>query len=404
VEWVNYRQSHSDGLEYGDLDPRFLDRDVRHTDTVTVLAINPTTKEIRKGNFLRSNPQQAKEYARRQTQQRRRKIRTFVPPCLTHEQQNQLEEAWLSMEKGLAMGHTTIKADLETIIHLNLLCKQEWISQAAAKLRAISNDADVGSVLCSIRGLEPEISVMVKRLTSCLIQPPSSRMEPSGAMIRENGLKRAAPPGELLRRPCWRKSCELVEELRIDALEFEDSPYLSLPKASVWVSSSGSLDELVKAVRYVDLVCIDTEWRSSEHVATLQVAMGHTSWVLDLLETDRTYNMQCRSFIRDLFRTKIVLGFSLGHDLPKLNRYVGASLQMDTCLDLQMLWPGRQMPGLADCVREFSKKALSKAQQCSDWSRRPLSKEQLDYAGLDAVVLAYLLAEKARWQSRGRLD
>jgi hypothetical protein len=43
-DWWNFRQSHSDGHEYGDLDPRFLERPLRATDVVTLLAINPTTK------------------------------------------------------------------------------------------------------------------------------------------------------------------------------------------------------------------------------------------------------------------------------------------------------------------------------------------------------------------------
>jgi len=37
--------------------------------------------------------------------------------------------------------------------------------------------------------------------------------------------------------------------------------------------------------------------------------------------------------------------------------------------------------------------SLSKNEQCSDWAQRPLTANQLEYAGLDAAVLLVLLAE-----------
>ena len=57
LEWRNYRETHSDHFEYGDCDPRFLERPLSTSDVVTPLAINPTTKESRRGAFARRNPQ-----------------------------------------------------------------------------------------------------------------------------------------------------------------------------------------------------------------------------------------------------------------------------------------------------------------------------------------------------------
>lgn len=45
--WTNYRTSHSDGVEYGDLDPRFIERALRPSDVVTPHSINPTSGEWR---------------------------------------------------------------------------------------------------------------------------------------------------------------------------------------------------------------------------------------------------------------------------------------------------------------------------------------------------------------------
>ena len=55
------------------------------------------------------------------------------------------------------------------------------------------------------------------------------------------------------------------------------------------------------------------------------------------------------------------------------------------------------MPGLKACAHRYSPDIiLSKEQQCSNWAQRPLSSEQLDYAGLDAAILLVLLAEYSR--------
>eukprot|EP01050_Picozoa_sp_SAG11_P005970 SAG11_NODE_445_length_9408_cov_3.801590_2_plen_463_part_00 len=55
VGWRNYRKTHSDGLRYGDLDPRFLEHALEPSDVVTPLCVNPTTRLSRKGNFHRNN-------------------------------------------------------------------------------------------------------------------------------------------------------------------------------------------------------------------------------------------------------------------------------------------------------------------------------------------------------------
>ena len=54
--WRNYRASHGDGLVYGDLDARFLERELTPEDAVVDVAVNPTTKASRHGAFARKNP------------------------------------------------------------------------------------------------------------------------------------------------------------------------------------------------------------------------------------------------------------------------------------------------------------------------------------------------------------
>jgi 3'-5' exonuclease/Ankyrin repeats (3 copies) len=54
--WWNFRASHSDGWEYGDVDPRFLDRPLRPDDVISDHAINLTSQRTRPGGFARRNP------------------------------------------------------------------------------------------------------------------------------------------------------------------------------------------------------------------------------------------------------------------------------------------------------------------------------------------------------------
>ena len=56
------------------------------------------------------------------------------------------------------------------------------------------------------------------------------------------------------------------------------------------------------------------------------------------------------------------------------------------------------MPGLKSCCSYFNMLpwTLDKAEQCSNWGQRPLSADQLEYAGLDAAVLLVLLSELVR--------
>ena len=49
--------------------------------------------------------------------------------------------------------------------------------------------------------------------------------------------------------------------------------------------------------------------------------------------------------------------------------------------------PGEDTPSLQRVCARATARRLDKAQQCSDWARRPLDAEQLRYAALDAHVL-----------------
>jgi len=434
TEWTNYRATHSDGLEYGDLDPRFLDRKLRDTDRVTAHAINPTTRQIRRGNFARNNPGRAREVmpskqSSPRIQKRQSKAR---PPSLSEEEEQQLQSAWERLERGLANDEgdpvisSTSKEDLlSQIIHLSVQRRSSWIPEAAARLGNIRGSVEFlesaakaaaaaaaaknSSALASSESLS---TTLILRLLAQLKDPSRSsrgNSRPEGNIPAAQLTAKRLPTVDWMTDDRWSDACRSVRDLSLTCLE-NGKPILSLRQSPKFIDSLSQLKELEHALTSEPLIAFDAEWHGQDQVSTLQLAVvGDTAWVVDLLCLDAEYQRHCRSFVRSLFCRKgtILLGFAIGHDVPRLQRYVGGEplLSTESLLDLQLLWSGRaEMPGLAACVGPFSSLPLSKREQCSDWSRRPLSQEQMEYAGLDAAVLPFLLAEKYRQTITGETD
>lgn len=63
--WLNFRSTHSDGLVYGDLDPRFLPSPPTSEDVVQPLVVNPTTRASREARRLQCHEEAS--YAREAT-------------------------------------------------------------------------------------------------------------------------------------------------------------------------------------------------------------------------------------------------------------------------------------------------------------------------------------------------
>jgi len=256
-------------------------------------------------------------------------------------------------------------------------------------------------------------------------------------------------------KPClatgiWSEAREAVQDLSISLLEGltqtintkgasdEECPirFLTLPRLPTWVDTIEDIEDLQATLEMERLVAFDTEWISTDvsrthgngpvtvtQISTIQVATACAaregkSWVIDLLVSCDEYRRRCRDLIHFLLETKLLLGFALGKDVRLIAQFLDGNEQtmgennadgpsyLDVSqkarfLDLQLLWRSggvrrNAVPGLAACAREFSPIPLSKQEQCSDWSLRPLADSQLAYAGLDAAVLLFILAEGER--------
>ncbi|CAE7771154.1 EXD3 [Symbiodinium microadriaticum] len=191
--------------------------------------------------------------------------------------------------------------------------------------------------------------------------------------------------------------------------------------ADVSQPAEPNVDELIH--RCGSCIGLDTEWKpflekrggmqkhrrsnqsatSMEPCSTLQLAVEDFIVIFDLLAlapAGKSTAQMLSAVLASLFchRGIVKLGFGLQNDLQRL----AASYPHLECfrrilgtLDLQeVLMEARrskgQTTGLSALCLEFIGSPLSKRLQTSDWGARPLSREQLSYAALDAHCLLTL--------------
>jgi len=165
----------------------------------------------------------------------------------------------------------------------------------------------------------------------------------------------------------------------------------------IFPSSSSSLDTVVP---------IPSTKSSFSPASLLQLSTDTNAYVLDLLKLGTSCPAALNASLQPLFMAPHIykLGCSISGDLKKLaSSYpdVAAFKSVAGCIDLTTLWTGRHaLPGEKWVPSAYKKRAsgvslsalmeatvgkpLDKGMQVSDWSRRPLSRAQLEYAALDA--------------------
>jgi len=168
------------------------------------------------------------------------------------------------------------------------------------------------------------------------------------------------------------------------------SPPQELPPPEL-VEDAAGLQSLLSALDGADEIAIDTEadsfYHYQERVCLVQITAAGRDWLVDPLR-----GLDIRPLgevLADPARTKV---FHDGeYDILILKRQFGfrfANL-FDTRVAAAAL--GMEAPGLAAVVAQRYGYELDKSQQRSDWSRRPLTREQVAYARLDTHYLVPLM-------------
>jgi hypothetical protein len=366
---------------------------------------------------------------------------------------------------------------LATIVQIRDRQKMRWIQEEAERLEQTLQEAD-SDYFCSdgsqshipdawLRCLKEREDVtprqvsLVRRILAMALNKSqknaldengnddyndadASRDAPGGAVSK---IRRTVPQDLLLRaqNAVTGLPKELLQRSVSDLVHGSASEHLlALPNTPLWVDTVEDVRKLYNVLVERDkeehfVIGVDTEWHDDENgsprIATLQVAIPSESstgksidaWVLDMMPTtsqESEYHSEMIQLVLWIFQQSesAVLGYSFGHDIPKLNNYLHhhytnrpytyTPVSMEKVVDMQIVaayytahgtrLTKSTMPGLkSTCARYLAVSAsdsdcnvtyaLEKKEQCSDWSQRPLSLSQLQYAGLDAGVLLVLL-------------
>jgi ribonuclease D len=165
-----------------------------------------------------------------------------------------------------------------------------------------------------------------------------------------------------------------------------------------------SLDDLVRRVGTQPRVALDTEADSLhnyfEKVCLIQLSLGAEHYLVDPLA-----GLDLGEFLHALAAKPLILHGG-DYDLRMLRASFGFRPRgevFDTMIAAQLL--GLEQIGLAALIERYFETTIAKAGQKSDWSRRPLSDKQLQYAVNDTRYLETLAGRLAdELGDRGRLD
>jgi len=174
-----------------------------------------------------------------------------------------------------------------------------------------------------------------------------------------------------------------------------------------FINTSEQVEQLAKKLSRETVIAVDTEADSFFHyfekICLVQIAAKSGIYLVDPLALGDKGLEPLAKIFADPAIHKVF--HAAEYDLYVLQQHSGihVSSLFDTMISAQLL--GYPSVGLASLVERHFDVKLSKDQQRTDWSRRPLRPAQIDYAGAD---VKYLIEIKRRLEkelrAKKRLD
>ncbi len=172
----------------------------------------------------------------------------------------------------------------------------------------------------------------------------------------------------------------------------------------VYVAEPAPLQELVERISGESSIALDTEANSLynyfERVCLIQLSVGKKHYIVDPQS-----KIDLGPFLKALAHKELIL-HGADFDLRLLRSTFGFKPKgevFDSMLAAQLL--GYERVGYAALVEQFVNVNLSKSGQKSNWAKRPLTDEQLDYAVDDTRYLGRVSkALRAELEKLGRSE
>ncbi|XP_023165470.2 exonuclease mut-7 homolog [Drosophila hydei] len=214
------------------------------------------------------------------------------------------------------------------------------------------------------------------------------------------------------------QACRVVEEQSTESIPCELYLGMDLPEEClIIVDSSPIFNHMLQHLQREQIIYLDSEWMQSvcaqNQLCLLQIATTCNVYLIDCLASRPALEEQhWRALGATVFNNPNILkvGFSMLNDLSVLQRSLPLQLRLHMphhYLDLRNVWlelkkrQGVELPfgnvnRAGDALTDLSMlclgKKLNKANQCSNWANRPLRREQILYAAIDARCLLLIYA------------
>jgi ribonuclease D len=158
-----------------------------------------------------------------------------------------------------------------------------------------------------------------------------------------------------------------------------------------YIETNSELKELCKKLENEEEIAVDIECENGLHhygtfISIIQITAKDTNYIIDLLKID---NVQP---LKEIFENALInkIFHDVNFDLSIL--YTQYKIKVNNIYDTQMAVKilGDKEIGLGSVLKKYLNLDVEKKFQTADWTRRPLSKELLDYAVNDTAHMIKL--------------
>ena len=184
--------------------------------------------------------------------------------------------------------------------------------------------------------------------------------------------------------------------------------YISAEDDNNYNKSLNLLNDIItNKIKLDKYMGVDTEWKSSNNFYDLyqenlginqsnlsdladiiQVAGINHGFIFDLKSIIKSEELKEK--IKIMFQETIFIGFEFTNDAIKLGQFFKEIIFQNEFIELSAIYKekkNKKTPELRMITSELFGKELDKRDQISDWSKRPLLKNQMIYGILDAYIL-----------------